>query len=156
MPPISLPSTRGGTFSLAAYKGKESVLLFFQEGLMCQPCWDQLVVMQRDLSKFRALGIGPIVSITTDPLHLIEQKVRDEGIRFPVLADPTAKVSDSYDARSYGMMGGTHNGHTFILVGNDGRIVWRADYGGRPKYTMFVPDDVLLAELRGVLKKKAA
>jgi len=28
------------------------------------------------------------------------------------------------------------------------RIVWRADYGGAPKYTMYVPMDTLLADLR--------
>lgn len=38
-PTFSLPSTAGGTFNLAAYRGK-TVLLYFQEGLTCQPCWD--------------------------------------------------------------------------------------------------------------------
>lgn len=152
-PPIALASTTGKTFDLAAYKGKESVLLYFQEGLMCQPCWDQIVAIERELPKFKALGIGPIVSITGDPLHLIEQKVADEGIRSPVMADPGFKVSDAYDARSYGMMRGQMAGHSFILVGKDGRIMWRGDYGGRPDYTMFVPTDALLADLRQGLKK---
>lgn len=156
-PPIDLPSTTGGTFKLAASKGRETVLLYFQEGLTCQPCWDQLVAMEQDAAKFRALGIGRIVSITTDPLDLIEQKVQDEGISFPVLSDPTAKVSDTYDARAYSMtwMRPHRNGHTFILVGKDGRIMWRADYGGKPKYTMFVPDEVLLARLSSALGKQA-
>lgn len=151
-PPVKLPATAGGTFDLAAYRGEQPVLLYFQEGLACQPCWDQIVAMQQDRAKFEALGIGPIVSITTDRLDLIEQKVKDEGITFPVLSDPTAKVSDSYDARSYGMMGGSTNGHTFVLVDKDGSILWRADYGGPPKYTMFVPDDVVLVELRKAIK----
>ena len=30
----------------------------------------------------------------------------------------------------------------------NGKILWRADYGGAPKYTMFVPVDVLLAQLK--------
>lgn len=155
-PPIELASTTGKTFDLAAYKGKQNVLLYFQEGLMCQPCWDQIVAIERELPKFKALGIGPIVSITGDPLHLIEQKVADEGIRSPVMADPGSKVSDAYDARSYGMMGGQMAGHSFILVGKDGRIMWRGDYGGRPDYTMFVPTDALLADLRQGLKKAEA
>ena len=155
-PPIKLASTTGKTFDLGAYKGKENVLLYFQEGLMCQPCWDQIVAIERELPKFKALGVGPIVSITGDPLHLLDQKVADEGIKSAVLADPDYTVSDAYDARSYGMMGGQMAGHSFIVVGKDGRIMWRGDYGGRPDYTMFVPTDALLADLRQGLKKAEA
>jgi len=154
-PPLSLPSTSGGTFDLASYRGKQEVLLFFQEGLTCEPCWTQLQAIQKDLSKFRALGIGPIVSITTDPINQIEQKVKDEGITIPVLADVGATFSSPsvWGTNKYQMqMMGERNGHSFILVGKNGRIRWRADYGGAPKYTMFVPDDTLLADLRQGMK----
>jgi hypothetical protein len=56
-----------------------------------------------------------------------------------VLSDPGLAVSQQYHANSYGMMGASRDGHTFILVGPDGVIRWRADYGGPPKYTMFLP-----------------
>jgi peroxiredoxin Q/BCP len=46
------------------------------------------------------------------------------------------------------MMGASRDGHTFILVKPDGTIAWRADYGGTPKYTMFVPTTGVLADLR--------
>lgn len=155
-PPVQLASTGGGeSFDLAAYRGKEQVLLYFQEGLMCQPCWDQIVAIEQELARFKALGIGPIVSVTGDPLHLLDQKVADEGIRSPVLSDPTFAVSDSYDARTYGMMDGQMAGHSFILVGEDGRVRWRADYGGGPDFTMFVPVDALLKDLRAGLEQPA-
>lgn len=157
-PPLTLPSTSGDTFDLASYRGKAPVLLFFQEGLTCEPCWTQLQAMQKDLPKFRALGIGPIVSITTDPIGDIEQKVKDEGITIPVLSDVGAHFSDSngWGTNKYQMqMMGDRNGHTFILVGKDGRIRWRADYGGAPKYTMFVPDDRLVADLQQGMKRQA-
>ncbi len=146
-PPVRLPATTGSSFDLASYRGKAPVLLYFQEGLTCQPCWDQIKAIEKDLPKFRALGIGPIVSITTDLLDLITQKAKDEGFSIPVLSDPGGRVSDSYSARDYGMMGHDRDGHTFVLVGKDSRIVWRADYGGAPNYTMFVPVKVLLAQL---------
>lgn len=154
-PPVNLVASTGDSFSLAAYRGKEQVLLYFQEGLMCQPCWDQIVAIEQELPKFKALGIGPIVSITGDPLELIAQKVSDEGIRSPVMSDPDFSVSDSYDARTYGMMGGQMAGHSFILVGKDGKIRWRADYGGPPDFTMFVPVDALLEDLRAGLEQPA-
>jgi hypothetical protein len=46
------------------------------------------------------------------------------------------------------MMGTSRDGHTFVLVGPDGRIRWRADYGGPPKYIMFLPTTTLLADIR--------
>ncbi len=89
-----------------------------------------------------------MVSITSDPLDAIRQKVADERIATPVLSDPDLRVSQTYHANQYGMMGQSRDGHTFIVVGPDGRIRWRADYGGSPNYTMFVPSQNLLADLR--------
>lgn len=146
-PAIDLPSTAGGTFSLASQRGK-NVLLYFQEGLTCQPCWDQLKDLQGQTGALRALGIGELVSVTSDPLGALRQKASDEGLSTPVLSDGNLAVSQSYNTNQYGMMGTSRDGHSFVLVGPDGRIRWRADYGGAPNYTMFVPVSNLLADLR--------
>jgi peroxiredoxin len=146
-PAIQLASTDGKIFDLAAMHGK-TVLLYFQEGIDCQPCWDQMKDIQANWSSFQTLHIDQMVSITSDPLSALQQKVSDEGLTIPVLSDPNLAVSQTYAANQYGMMGTSRDGHTFILVGPDGRIVWRADYGGAPKYTMDVPVEALLADLR--------
>lgn len=146
-PAFDLAASTGGRVSLASYRGK-SVLLYLQEGLTCQPCWDQLTALEKDSAQVKAAGIDAIVSITTDPADLIAQKTGDMGLHTPVLSDPTLAVSRSYHANSYGMMGTSRDGHTFILVGPDGTIRWRADYGGAPKYTMFVQPSQILADLR--------
>ncbi len=153
-PAITLPSTDGSTFTLASKQGK-TVLLYFQEGLTCQPCWDQLKDIQSQSAQFHALGITSIVSITTDPLDQIKQKVSDQGISIPVLSDPSLAVSQAYSANSYGMMGNSRDGHTFVLVGPDGRIKWRADYGGSPNYTMYVPVPNLLADIKTGMQGKS-
>lgn len=152
-PPIKLQSTDGSTFDLAALRGK-TVLLFFQEGLGCEPCWDQMKDMESKPAEFQALGIDTVVSITTNPLDALKQKVADEGLSTPVLADPTFTVSQAYHANQYGMMGESSDGHSFIIVGPDGRIRWRADYGGPPHYTMYVPIPTLVAEMREGLNGK--
>ena len=149
-PAIVLPSTIGKTFDLAAMHGK-TVLLYFQEGITCEPCWTQLKDIQSNAHEFQALGIYAIVSITTDPLNTLQQKVADEGITIPVLSDQNLAVSTAYNANQYGMMGTSRDGHTFIIVGPDGRIKWRADYGGAPNYTMYVPIPNLVAAIRGGL-----
>ncbi len=154
-PPMVLPSTAGGMFDLATLHGK-TVLLYFQEGLTCQPCWDQLKDIQSNSSDFHALGIDMIVSITTDPLNALKQKVADEGISIPVLSDQNLAVSQAYNANQYGMMGQSRDGHTFIVVGPDGQIKWRADYGGAPNYTMYVPVPSLIADIKAGLNERSS
>lgn len=154
-PPIRLAATSGETFDLASLRGK-FVLLFFQEGIMCQPCWDQLKDIESKGQGFRTIGIDTVVSITTDPIDALKEKAINDRLSSPVLSDPDLAVARSYDTNSYGMMGKSRNGHTFILVGADGRIRWRADYGGAPNYTMYVPVVTLLEDMRQGLQKVAA
>ena len=145
-PAFTLPATSGGQLSLASFRDR-TVLLYFQEGLTCQPCWDQLTDLERNEPAMKKAGVDAIVSITTDPIDLLKQKATDEKLSTPVLSDPDLTVSQAYQANQYGMMGNSRDGHSFVLVGSDGRIQWRADYGGAPNYTMFVPTQNLLADL---------
>ena len=145
-PEFTLPASTGGQVSLSDYRGR-SVLLYFQEGLMCQPCWDQIRDLEQSQAALRAAGIDEVVSITTDPVDLITRKMADEGLSTPVLSDPTLEVTRAYTTNQYGMMGTSRNGHSFVLVGPDGKIDWRADYGGAPDYTMYLPTEKMLADL---------
>lgn len=145
-PTFTLPATTGGEVSLADYRGR-SVLLYFQEGLMCQPCWDQIRDLEQNQTALTAAGIDAVVSITTDPMDLVVRKMADEGLSIPVLSDPTLTTTRAYGTNQYGMMGTSRNGHSFVLVGSDGEITWRADYGGSPDYTMFLPTEKILADL---------
>ncbi len=145
-PPFTLTAGSGGQVNLADYRDK-SVLLYFQEGLSCQPCWDQLKDLEQNKTALTKAGVGAVVSITTDPANLIGQKTADEKISIPVLSDPSMSVSRAYQANKYGMMGDMRDGHSFILVGPDGIIRWRADYGGAPDFTMYLPTEKMLADL---------
>lgn len=146
-PNFSLQSATGGTVSLADYRGK-NVLLYFQEGLTCQPCWTQITDLEKASKAVKAARVDAIISITTDSADLLTQKVKDQGITStPVLSDPDLVVSRKYETNNYGMMGNSRDGHSFILVGPDGQIKWRADYGGAPNYTMYVPVKHLLESL---------
>src|SRR6266508_1294722 len=157
-PPIKLATTAGAPFDLATPAG-QTTLLYFQEGLGCQPCWDQLIDIQTNLASYKALGVTRVLSITTDPLDAIRQKVTDMRITIPVASDPDLAVSRAYQANQHGMMGTSRDGHSFILVGPDGTIRWRADYGGAPDYTgasfytASAPTESLLADLRAGLAR---
>lgn len=151
-PTFSLASDTGGTFDLAAQHGK-TVLVYFQEGTDCEPCWTQLKAIQHDMAQFRQAGIDEVVSITTDPLGALRQKASDEGVTIAVLSDPDVAVSRQYSANQYGMMGAMMDGHTMMVVGPSGQIEWRADYGGAPNYTMYVPDPTLLTQMKAGMAK---
>ena len=149
-PDVELTTTAGDQFGLSALRGKQ-VLLYFQEGIGCQPCWDQLTDIEPRFDEFQALGIDEIATITTDPPDLLAQKVGDEGITTPAMTDQSLTVSNKYSTPEYRMggMSESFNGHSFILVGEDGTIEWRADYGGPTTgNTMYVPVDNLLAHMR--------
>ena len=152
-PAIRLASTAGGEFDLSAARGK-TVLLYFQEGVGCQPCWTQIRDIERGQARFAALGIDQMVSITGNDLRSIREKASDEALTTPVLSDPNLAVSKTYQANQYGMMGTSADGHTFIVVGPDGKIRWRADYGGAPDYTMYVTVDKLIADMSSGLGNK--
>ncbi|MCX8565159.1 peroxiredoxin family protein [Mycolicibacterium mucogenicum] len=145
-PAFTLTAGDGKPVSLSDYHGK-TVLLYFQEGLSCQPCWNQIGDLEQHEAALRAAGVDAVVSITTDPADLIGRKATDERLSTPVLSDPDLAVSRAYGANKYGMMGDMRDGHSFVLVGPDGTIRWRADYGGAPKYTMFLPTGKVLADL---------
>lgn len=146
-PAFTLASHTGGSVSLNDFRGK-NVLLYFQEGLMCQPCWDQIRDLEQNAAAVSGAGIDAVVSITTDPADQINRKMSDEKLSTPVLSDPDLAVSRAYTANQYGMMGTSRDGHSFILVGPDGTIRWRADYGGKPDYTMFIPTQKMLLDLK--------
>lgn len=156
-PPIRLSSVDGGTWDLGRDGAGKTVLLYFQEGIMCQPCWDQMRTIESEFATYRELGIDEMVAITVDPIDLLRQKVADEGLESVVLSDPALWLGPSYNANQYGMMGTGMYGHTFIVVGPDGQIQWRGDYGGaETNYTMYVTNEDLLADLRAGLGDEAA
>jgi peroxiredoxin len=146
-PDFSLPSTTGGTVNLSDYRGK-TVLLFFHEGIGCQPCWDQIRDLEKAQAGLQSAGIDKLLTITSGPTRLIAQKMADEKLSSIALGDTNLDISKTYNANQYGMMGDSRDGHSFVLVGPDGVIQWRADYGGPPKYTMYVAIDKILSDMK--------
>ncbi len=150
-PPIRLESSSGEVWDLGRDGAGQTTLLYFQEGLMCQPCWDQMGDIEANFADYQALGIDEMVAITVNPVDLLRQKLADEGLDSIALSDPDVSLGPTYSANQYGMMGTAMYGHTFIVVGPDGRILWRGDYGGPPRHTMYVANSDLLADLRAGL-----
>ncbi|HEY4823358.1 MAG TPA: redoxin domain-containing protein, partial [Candidatus Bathyarchaeia archaeon] len=62
-PDFTLTDTLGGTFTLSEYKGSSNVLLFFNEGLACSPCLQQMQSMDQLNQQFSGLNVV-VASIT--------------------------------------------------------------------------------------------
>jgi len=149
-PDFTLPEVEGGTFILSSYRSRANVLLFFNEGLSCAPCLNQMTELDQLNQQFAGLDVVA-VSITGDSPRLLASWAQASGPQYSkVLSDQSLTVSRMYDmlGPNVSMMPGSAPGHSFILVNKDGRIVWRQDYG---PYNMNVPNDEIIASVKRAL-----
>ena len=92
-----------------------------------------------------------LVSISTDSPAELARAVEDFGVHSPHLSDPGGLVSDAYGVLQWAMPSG-EPGHTFVLVGQDGRIKWIRDYGAPQNGgLMYVPVAELIPQLEPFL-----
>jgi len=148
-PDFTLPATNGSTVSLNQYKGK-NVLLYFQEGVMCQPCWKQIGTMQKNSDKFKAIETK-VIAIGVDTTADWGPILKAEGVTsIPVLIDNERKVSKEYGVLDLpSQMHSDRPGHTYILVDKWGKIRWIADYP-----TMRITDEKVISSISEALKKE--
>jgi peroxiredoxin Q/BCP len=134
----------GKQMTLASLRGHET-LLFFSEGVSCQPCLIQAADLQRSGLLARA-GIK-LVSVTTDTAPELATAAKEYGITAPLLADPSTSMSSAY-----GMLaqGGMHmageDGHAFMLISAAGKVLWRRAFS-----TMYVAPKQLMADMHGAM-----
>jgi peroxiredoxin len=140
-PDFTLKTTDGRDVNLSDFRGKKNVLLFFNEGYGCDPCWQQTAQLQRDQQAFADMGVE-VYAVMVDQPSLIKSEMPRWGLKtIPILVDQTTKVSKSYDA-----LGGMHASkpdHKFVLISRDGMILWAADYP-----SMWVDGDAVLKQVR--------
>ena len=102
--------------------------------------------------EFRSLNVA-LVSIAIDPVVDLSWAVSQFGISAPLLSDKGRKVSESYGALQWAMPNG-EPGHTFVLVGKNGKVKWIRDYGAPENGgLMYVSVDVLYQEMVARLKE---
>ena len=163
-PDFTLPMVGGGEFTLSELNGKKNVLLYFQEGIMCPPCWTQEVDLEKQQAQFDALDTE-IVMITVDPPGALAQAKAQYGIRNTLLYDNSLNASAKYDALQDSMHPGERPGHVFVLVDKSGTIIWRFSAYQPPKNgdhhsggtgTMYVPVDFVIDNVKNALSSQGA
>ncbi|MBI2912915.1 MAG: peroxiredoxin family protein [Chloroflexi bacterium] len=140
-PPFTLPTIAGDEVSLADHLGQHNLLLFFNEGIGCGPCFDQVVDLEADWERFKALDLE-LVSIMVDPLPELKSWAADYGITTVVASDESKSVPNAYDAMEASMHPGAKPGHTFVLVNKEGQIIWRRDWIGHGQAMYYEVDEI--------------
>lgn len=150
-PSFRLPTVDGRYVSLSDYRGYP-VLIFFNEGIGCDPCWRQIVELQN--SQELAVMKVSIIAVTVDPVDQLQPIIKQWGIKVPVASDTSLKTVKDYDALYAGSMHpGQRPGHTFILVSADGIIKWRYDLPQAQANAgnMYVPTQDVIQYIRKAL-----
>jgi peroxiredoxin/tetratricopeptide (TPR) repeat protein len=146
-PDFSLPQADGKQLSLAGFKGKPVVVLFYL-GHGCLHCIEQLNAFAPQYEAFRKAGIE-VIAISTDPVdELLESQsaYTEEGnFPFAILADPSQESFRAY--RAYDDFENKPLHGTF-LIDPHGRVLWK-DIAAEP----FAKPDFLLKEAVRLLDK---
>jgi peroxiredoxin len=120
-PDFTLPDQDGKKVSLADFRGRTVVLVFYPADFS-PVCTDQLGVYQEVLGEFEQRDVA-LVGISVDGAFC-HRAFRDHlGIGIPLLADfhPKGEV-----ARAYGVWSEEHGvaGRALVMVNGDGVVEW--------------------------------
>lgn len=86
----------------------------------------QVVDLQNDKA-FKELGVE-LLAISPDPAGAWRKEGGSLGATVPMLSDADNDVWMQYGITAW-MMATNEPGHTFFLVGPDGKVAWLRDYG---------------------------
>lgn len=143
-PNFELKDLAGNTVRLSDLKGR-NVILFFNEGGMCYPsCWNQIKALATDerLNNKNTASFSIVIDDASDWKKITSQVpgFSQSGLLF----DLTRRVSSEYGALDMpsSMHNGMMPGHTYYIIGKDGRIRFIFD---DPQ--MGVRNDLLASEL---------
>jgi peroxiredoxin len=122
-PAWTLTDGFGKTTSLAQYKGRPVVVIFYLGG-DCIQCMVQLNNFAGKAREFAALGIE-LVAISTDSPEELKSALapleKEGGFAFPLLSDSKRDVFKAYRATDFD----NKALHGTFLIDAQGRVVWR-------------------------------
>jgi peroxiredoxin Q/BCP len=123
-PKFALQDHEGNAVSLADYKGKSAVVIYFYPKAMTPGCTVQAQGL-RDTAKALKKLNTVVLGISPDPIKKLAKFVERDALNFQLLSDEDHAVADSYGA--WGpkkFMGREFDGilRTTFIVGKDGKL----------------------------------
>ena len=124
-PNFTLPTNTGdGEISLSDYRGQWVVLYFYPKDFT-PGCTLEARRFQQDLPKYEAINTQ-ILGVSVDDVDSHREFCDAEGLKFPLLADTSGKVSKSYGS----LLTGMSLRHTYLI--NPDGILKERFLGVRP------------------------
>ncbi len=153
-PGFELKEVDGKAWSLDEHLKSGPVVLVFYYGYHCNHCVSQLFALNKDIEKFRELGVQ-VVAVSADAPELTRERYKQYGaFKFPVLSDTNNKIAEAYEtyapAKEPGKEGDLMHG-TYV-ISRHGKVVW-TNRGDEP----FTENRTLIhkvAEIEGRLPKR--
>ena len=123
-PKFALQDHEGNAVSLADFKGKSAVVVYFYPKAMTPGCTVQAQGL-RDTAKALKKLNTVVLGISPDPIKKLAKFVERDALNFQLLSDEDHAVADSYGA--WGpkkFMGREFDGilRTTFIVGKDGKL----------------------------------
>ena len=120
-PDFTLPDQDGNRVSLADFRGRTVVLVFYPSDFS-PVCTDQLSAYQDRLGEFEERGVQ-VLGISVDGAFCHKAFQSHLGLTIPLLADfhPKGEVAKAYGiwSEDFGQ-----SGRGLVLVGPDGAVAW--------------------------------
>lgn len=94
-PAFTMVSDQGDTVSLADFRGKQAVVLFFYPKDMTSGCTVEACAFRDRAAEMRGLG-AVVLGVSPDDRASHQKFVAAHGLNFPLLVDQEAKVAQAY------------------------------------------------------------
>ena len=123
-PDFTLPATTGGTISLADFRGKQPVVLYFYPKDDTPGCTKEACAFRDVWSEFQRKGAA-ILGVSTDSLKSHEKFKNKHALSFPLLSDEGAEVARRYGVwKEKSLYGRKFMGieRSTVVIGKDGRV----------------------------------
>lgn len=107
-PLFELPSIQGQTISLADYRDKQNVILWFSRGFTCNFCRNHMSDMTRNYEAVQAINTE-IIQVSPNLFNTAQQFFPPETPRFPFICDPDKRLYAVYGLGDRGVLEATKN-----------------------------------------------
>ncbi len=94
-PEFSLLDQDGNTVTLAQFKGKSAVLLYFYPKAMTPGCTTQACSLRDTQQEFADLNTQ-VLGVSPDPVTKLAKFVQRDQLNFTLLSDPDHKIAEAY------------------------------------------------------------
>jgi len=140
-PDLTLPVAPGAPpVSLAAYRGKQPVVVAFFPLAFSSVCTEEICQLQDDMAAWDALEAA-VLGVSVDSIFVNLKFAEETGATFPLLSDFNREAVTAW---------GVRNDDYFGMRGVANRAVFVVDPAGRIAYTWMSHDSDMLPDFEAV------